>query len=132
MGPRKKGPISPIVQSGNFEISSLAGFEPVTLRVTVGFLIHLTKFPNEIFFKMFMPNSKRFFTIFLLQSRQLDWTIIGDFFWKDKKQELSKLKDFSENVRKRKIYDIHEFNEVCEIFRIYDVCENLRLRNPQA
>ena len=40
MDPRKKGPISPIVQSGNFEISSQTGFEPVTLRATVGCLIH--------------------------------------------------------------------------------------------
>ena len=64
MDPRKKGSISPIVQSGNFEISSQTGFEPVTLRATVGFLIHKTKFPYESFFKIFKPNFKRFLQSF--------------------------------------------------------------------
>ena len=41
----EKGAVSPFVQSGNLEISYLTGFEPGTLRVTVGSLIHYTKFP---------------------------------------------------------------------------------------
>ena len=45
MSPRKKVAISSFKQSGNFEITSQAGFEPGTLRVTVGPLIHYTKFP---------------------------------------------------------------------------------------
>ena len=60
MGP----PISPIVQSGNFEIPSLTGFEPVTLRNTVRSLIHNTKFPYEISFKFFKPNFTRFLQSF--------------------------------------------------------------------
>ena len=48
------------VQSGNFEILFQAGIEPGTLRVTVGPLIHYTKFPYEIFFKFFKPNVKIF------------------------------------------------------------------------
>ena len=59
MGPRKNGPIWPIVRSGNFEISSQTGFEPVTLRATVGSLIHKTKFPSDNFFKIFKLNLKR-------------------------------------------------------------------------
>ena len=53
MSPRKKGAISSFVQSGNFEISSVAGFEPGTLQVTVGSLIHYAKFHYEIKFKIF-------------------------------------------------------------------------------
>ena len=37
----KKGAISSFVQSGNFEIFTLTGFEPATLRVAVG---HLNQF----------------------------------------------------------------------------------------
>ena len=47
MSPRKKGAISPFVQSGNLETSSLTGFEPGTLRVADDPLIHYTKFPYE-------------------------------------------------------------------------------------
>ena len=60
----KKGAISSLVQSGNFEILTLTGFEPATLRVAVGHLTHYTKFPYEIFFKFFKPNSKRFLQSF--------------------------------------------------------------------
>ena len=44
MSPRKKVTILSFVKSGNYEIASQAGFEPGTLRVTVGPLIHYTKF----------------------------------------------------------------------------------------
>ena len=64
MGPRKNGPILPIVHSGNFEISSQTGFEPMTLRVAVGPLIHYAKFPYEIFLKIFQTNFKRFLQSF--------------------------------------------------------------------
>ena len=47
----QKGAISPFVQSGNHEISSLTGFEPWTLRVAVGPLIHYIKFPYENFLR---------------------------------------------------------------------------------
>ena len=80
MNPRKKVAISSFVQSGNFEIASQAGFEPGTLRVTVGPLIHYTKFPYGKKVKNFKPNFKRFFAIFLKQSRQSNRTTIGDFF----------------------------------------------------
>ena len=58
----KKGAISSFVQSGNFEILTVTGFEPATLRITVGHLTHYTKFPNEIFLNfssdlvVFTPN----------------------------------------------------------------------------
>ena len=58
MGLRKKGAISSFVQSGNFENSTLTGFEPATLSVAVGHLTHYTKFPYEKFFKIFKPNVK--------------------------------------------------------------------------
>ena len=45
--PYKKGAISSFVQSGNFEILTLTGFEPTTLRVAVSHLTHYTKFPYE-------------------------------------------------------------------------------------
>ena len=51
MSPREKEAISSFVQSGNFETSSVSGFEPGTLRVAVGPLIHYTKFPYDKFFK---------------------------------------------------------------------------------
>ena len=51
MGLRTKGAISSFVQSGNFESLTLMGFEPATLGVTVGHLIHYTKFPCEKNFK---------------------------------------------------------------------------------
>ena len=49
MSPRKKQAISPFVWSGNLEISTLTGFEPGTLRVAVGPLIHYTNFPYRKF-----------------------------------------------------------------------------------
>ena len=55
----KKGAISSFVQSGNFEILTLTGYEPATLRVAVD-----TKFPYEIFFKIFKPNVKIFLQSF--------------------------------------------------------------------
>ena len=64
MSPRKKGAISSFVQSGNFELSSQTGFEPGTLRVAVGPLIHYTKFPYDNFFKIFKTNVKRFLQSF--------------------------------------------------------------------
>ena len=64
MSPRKKGAISSFVQSGNFELSPQTGFEPGTLRVTVGPLIHYTKFPYENFSKNLNPNVKRFLQSF--------------------------------------------------------------------
>ena len=45
MSLRKKEAISAFVQSGNYEFSSVTGFEPGTLRVTVLPLIHYTRFP---------------------------------------------------------------------------------------
>ena len=59
MSPRNKGAISSFVQSGNFETSSVTGFEPGTLRVTVGSLIHSTKFPYGKKVKTFKLNFKR-------------------------------------------------------------------------
>ena len=50
MRTKKKAPISYIVQSGNFEAPSQAGFKPGTLRITAGLLIHYTKFPYRNFF----------------------------------------------------------------------------------
>ena len=64
MSPRKKVAISSFVQSGNFEIASQAGFEPVTLRVTVRPLIHYTKFPYGKKFKKIKPNSNRYLQSF--------------------------------------------------------------------
>ena len=54
--------ISSFVQSGNFEISTLTGFEQATLRVAVGHLTHYTKFPYEIFWEFVLPD----FTIFIV------------------------------------------------------------------
>ena len=64
MSPREKEAISSFVQSGNFETSSVSGFEPGTLRVAVGPLIHYTKFPYDKFFKIFKTNVKRFLQSF--------------------------------------------------------------------
>ena len=118
MNPWKKVAISSFVQSGNFEISFQAGFEPGTLRVTVWPLIHYTKFPYEIFFKFFKQNSKKIFTIFLLQSRRLDRTTIGDFFRKDKKQEMFISYDLD------RIFPWN-FQKWMEKYTIYFFCYNL-------
>ena len=77
--PYKKGAITSFVQSGNFEILTLTGFEPATFRVAVGHLTHYAKFPYEHFLRKFKPD----FTIFLWQCRQSDQAAIGDFvnFW---------------------------------------------------
>ena len=66
----KKEAISSFVQSGNFERLTLTGF-------AVGHLTHYTKFPHEIFFKIFKPNVKIF-----LQSCQSAQAAIVDFIWK--------------------------------------------------
>ena len=89
MSPRKKGAILSFVLSGNLEIPSLTGFELRTFRVTVRSLIHYTKFPNEIFLKFLRTNFHIYSQSFcaLWQSRQSDRSTIGNFFWKDKKQE---------------------------------------------
>ena len=62
--PYKRGAILPFVQSGNFEILTLTGFELATLRVAVGHHTHYTKFPYEILFKIFKPNVKIFLQSF--------------------------------------------------------------------
>ena len=49
----KTGAITSFVQSGNFEILSLTGFEPGTLRMAVAYLIHYTKFSYENVLKKF-------------------------------------------------------------------------------
>ena len=59
MSPRKKGAILSFAQSGNFELSPQAGFEPGTLHVTVGPLIHYL-----YQMKIFKPNVKRFLQFF--------------------------------------------------------------------
>ena len=64
MSHRKKGVISPFVQSGNLEFFSLMGFEPGTLRVADNPLIHYTKFPYENFLKKFDLNYKNFLQFF--------------------------------------------------------------------
>ena len=51
--PYKKGAISSSIQSGNFEILTLTGFEPATLRVAVHHHTHYTKFSYENFSKNF-------------------------------------------------------------------------------
>ena len=64
MSPRKKGAISFFVQFGNFELIPQTGFEPGTLRVIVGTLIHNTKFPYENVYKNFKPKFRRHFQSF--------------------------------------------------------------------
>ena len=51
MSPKKKEAISTFVHCGNFEASSQTVFEPRTLQVTVGPLIHYTKFLSGKFVK---------------------------------------------------------------------------------
>ena len=69
MFPRDQLPCSEssFVQSGNFEILTLTGIEPVTLRVTVGHRTHYTKFPYENVFKIFKPNVKIFLQSFCVR-----------------------------------------------------------------
>ena len=62
--PQKKGAILSFVQPGNFELLSQTGFEPGTLRVAVGPLIHYTKFHYDNFYKNFKTNVKRFLQSF--------------------------------------------------------------------
>ena len=83
----ENGALLPFVQSGNVDISSLTGFEPRTLCITVGSLIPCTKFPYRKILKKFSAKFSEIFTIFLWQSRQSNRATIGDFFRKDKKQE---------------------------------------------
>ena len=64
MNPRKKFAISSFVQSGNFKILSQTGFEPGTLRVTSGPLLHYTKLPYTKILKFFEPYSKRYLQSF--------------------------------------------------------------------
>ena len=64
MSHKRDRSISAFVQSGNFEALSQTGFEPVTLRVTVG---SLTTRPNCLIpriSKNFKPNFKRFLQFF--------------------------------------------------------------------
>ena len=64
------GAILPFVQSGNVDISSLTGFEPRTLRITVGSFIHYTKFPHstERFEKDFREILRDFYNLSVTES----------------------------------------------------------------
>ena len=65
MNPREKVANSSFVQSGNFEVLPQTGFEPGTLRVTVGPLIHYTNLPYRKILKIFKKCFLEIFTIFL-------------------------------------------------------------------
>ena len=84
--------ISPFVQSGNHEISSLTGFEPWTLRVAVGPLIHYIKFPYEIFLREIVRDIDNFSVAespvesnnnrrFLVKSRYLFYQLYGKIYY---------------------------------------------------
>ena len=64
----KKVTVSSFVQSGNFEILTLTGFEPATLRVAVRHHTHYTKFPYENFSKNFQSYFKRYLQFFVAES----------------------------------------------------------------
>ena len=86
---RKKEAISSFVQSGNIEVLSQAEFEPGTLRVAAGPLIHYTKLPYNYCFFKFKRNFKRFLQSFSsrVASWQSDQRTFGNFLRKDKKQD---------------------------------------------
>ena len=64
MNQREKVANSSFVQSGNFEVLPQTGFEPGTLRVTAGPLIHYNKLPYTKILKFFKTYFKRYLQSF--------------------------------------------------------------------